>query len=72
MAAQGYTGSGNMATALQNYGTGFFNNQAQLLSGLAQAGAPQYGTAISGGMAGANLMSQALGSLGYTAQRGGF
>jgi hypothetical protein len=37
MASQGYTGSGNMMTALQQYGGNIFNQQATLLSGLAGA-----------------------------------
>lgn len=39
-AAQGYTGSGNMAASLAGYGQNFFAQQQQLLASLGGAGAP--------------------------------
>lgn len=39
-AAQGYTGSGNMAAGLAGYGQNFFEQQRQLLASLGGAGAP--------------------------------
>lgn len=72
MAAQGYTGSGNMASALQAYGGRFYNQQMQELANVAGTGAPQFGTAIAGLGQGSTAMGGGLASLGYTAARGGF
>jgi hypothetical protein len=62
MAAQGFLGSGNMATALQKYGGDFYNNaltQYGNLSQLGRGGSAQYR------MGGIELAGQALNSLGY-------
>lgn len=72
MAAQGYQGSGNMATALQKYGGDFFNNQVAQLQGLAQGGAQQTGAAISGLNMANQSASGALAALGYGAAGLGF
>lgn len=65
MAAQGYQGSGNMAQALAQYGSSFYNQQVQQLEGLATAGANNTATGLSGLASGSQLASQSLASLGY-------
>jgi hypothetical protein len=72
MAGQGYgPGSGNLGTALTQYGQNFaqnaYNNQVQQLTGLAGGNiAPSGGNALmTGNMAGAELAGQTLGRLGY-------
>lgn len=71
LAAQGYSGSGNMMAALQGYGANIYNQQVQTLSGLAGAGinpaVPISGMATSGQAALAGL-----GLLGAGAQQAGF
>ena len=72
MNAQGFGGSGNMATALQKYGGDFYNQQVNQLSGLAGAGfnpaaAQQIGMAGQGAAVG--LAGQSLASLGYGARQ---
>ena len=62
-AAQGYTGSGNMAVSLAKYGGDFYNQQVNRLAGLAGAGAPvgqgaMEGNAMEG--AGIGAISQGL------------
>src|SRR5205807_1104822 len=75
-AAKGFLGSGNEAIALQQYGMGFANDylhqQEQFLSGLAGANiAPNFGPAMSGYAAGADLSGQGLAGLAYGATRFG-
>lgn len=82
MAASGFLGSGNEATALEQYGQNYANSayttQAQLLSSLAGFNAPAYGAnatgstnaATSAGSSGFNQLGQALASLGYSVNRG--
>lgn len=65
MAAQGYLGSGNMMTALQNFGGDFYNQQARMLA--AQAGL-QPGQ-LEAATAGTQLRGQALNSMLYGASR---
>lgn len=67
MASQGYLGSGNMMTALHQYGGDFFDKEVARLSNLAGAQfAPSGGNALlAGNIAGNNLMGQSLASLGY-------
>lgn len=65
MAAQGYLGSGNMLTALQNFGGDFYNQQARMLA--AQAGL-QPGQ-LEAATAGTQLRGQALNSMLYGASR---
>lgn len=79
MAAQGYTGSGNMMAALQKYGGDFYSNAINQLSGLSGATVnPGTGASISAsggatqiqGNIGANdLASQSLRTLGYGVTR---
>lgn len=83
MAAGGFLNSGNEATALDQYGQGLamstFNQQAQLLAGLAGFNAPAYGqnsTAATNASTNANNSSftqlgGVLASLGYSANRFG-
>ncbi len=65
-AAQGFTNSGNMAAALQQYGGDFFNNTVTQLGNLAGA---QFSPATAGQLQGqgqtnsANMTGQAIGSL---------
>lgn len=70
-AAQGYTGSGNMALALQRYGQDYasqqYPNYVNMLSGLTQGGNP---AALQGTQMANNLASQSLATLGYGANRG--
>lgn len=74
MAAGGFAGSGNEATALTQYGQGFamntFNQQAQLLAQLSGITAPssptQYGATGTGAQGQSfNQLSSVLASLGY-------
>jgi len=81
MAASGFLGSGNEATALTQYGQGYamntFNQQAQLLAGLAGFNAPAYGSnAVGAGTNAINAQNNSfnqtgslLASLGYAANR---
>lgn len=71
MAAQGYTGSGNMMTALSKYGGDFYNNAVSQLGGLAGAGvnpgsASQIG--LTGATNAASIGAQSLNRLGYGVQ----
>lgn len=75
MAAQGYTGSGNMMAALSKYGGDFYNQQVQQLAGLAGAGiSPATGASITAqGLTGAaDLTSRGLASIGYGTRMAGF
>jgi hypothetical protein len=70
MAAKGFLGSGNEATALVQYGQGyaeqFLGNEEQMLAGLAGSGiTPNFGAALSGYGMGNEIASQSLASLGY-------
>lgn len=70
MAANGYLGSGNMMTALQQYGGNAFQAEAARLAGLAGAGANPAAPgeiALRGSMASNDLTGKSLGSLGYGA-----
>jgi hypothetical protein len=62
MAAGGYLGSGNMATALQKYGGDFYNNALTQYGNLSQLGRGNEATYRMGGI---ELAGQALNSLGY-------
>jgi hypothetical protein len=62
MAAQGYLGSGNMATALLKYGGDFYNNALTQYGNLSQLGR---GNSAAYRMGGIELAGQALNSLGY-------
>ncbi len=66
-ASQGFTGSGNMATALLKYGGDIFNQQATLLAGLggANSGSPAASGQLlqQGGVNQTNLLGQSLNSL---------
>ncbi len=64
MGAGGYLGSGNMATALQQYGGNFYNNAINQYSGLSQLGR---GNSAAYGMGSIELAGQAMNSLGYGA-----
>jgi hypothetical protein len=69
MAAQGYQGSGNMMSALQNYSGDFYMKQMQMLSGLAGANAaPGAGAGVQqwGLEQGTNLIGQGQASDTYT------
>lgn len=71
MAAQGYQGSGNMATALQKYGGDFFNNATTQLAGLSGAGFnPAAGASLNlqGNQGAIDLASRSLASIGYGAR----
>src|SRR3989440_2363035 len=75
-AARGFLGSGNEAIALQEYGMGFANDylhqQEQFLSGLAGSGiSPNFGAALGGYGAGADLSGQGLAGLAYGTTRFG-
>lgn len=60
-AAQGFTGSGNMAASLANFGQGFYQNEVNRLATLAGAGtAPGAGYT-----AGTSAMGSGLASIGY-------
>lgn len=67
MASQGYLGSGNMMASLHQYGGDFFDKEVARLSGLAGAQFPPTGgnALLQGNMAGNNLASQSLATLGY-------
>lgn len=67
MASQGYLGSGNMMTALHDYGGNAFNAEATRLAQLAGAGfSPSGGNAlIAGNTSANNLLGQSLATLGY-------
>lgn len=74
MAAQGYTGSGNMMTALQKYGGDFYNQAMDRYASLAgaqfnPANAAQLG--LQGNMASLNLMGNSLNRMGYGTQMAG-
>lgn len=61
-ASQGFTGSGNMMKALQDYGGNFFNQEASRLAGLAGANVtPGNGFATAAGLIGAGQMQSAGG-----------
>lgn len=62
MAAGGFLGSGNMATALQKYGGDFYNNAVGQYSNLSQLGR---GNDANYRMGSIQLAGQALNSLGY-------
>ena len=70
MAAQGFTGSGNEATALMDYGTSqswsAMQEQIQTLAGLAGANIqPNFGASLGGVAASAGIQDNALASFGY-------
>lgn len=70
MAAQGYTGSGNMMAAMQKYGGDFYNQTMAQYAQLAGAGANPAAAAqlgLQGQQYGVQLAGQSLGSLGYAA-----
>ena len=71
MASQGYLGSGNMMTALSEYGGGFFDKEAARLATLAGANiAPSGGGAlVTGKTAAADTASKALASMGFGARQ---
>lgn len=74
MAAQGYTGSGNMMAAMQKYGGDFYNNAMQMYGGLSgaqfnPASAAQLG--LQGKGAAVDIAGRSLGSLGYGAMMAG-
>ena len=80
-AAKGFTGSGNAAIELLRYGeefsSRFLKQREDLLAGLSGAGAASSPAQFIGAGVGANssatdILSQTLGSLGYTFGRGGF
>lgn len=76
MAAGGFAGSGNMGTALVEYGQNFaqnaFRDRITQLAGLAGANiAPNFSGALSGYASGIDTASEALASLGYGAVRAG-
>lgn len=65
LAAQGYTGSGNMMAALQKYGGDFYQQQFNNLANLAGANISP-GVSLSGQQAAAQLASGAMNRLGYS------
>ncbi|MCK9988729.1 MAG: hypothetical protein AzoDbin1_05201, partial [Azoarcus sp.] len=65
LAAQGYTGSGNMMAALQKYGGDFYQQQFNNLAGLAGANISP-GVSLSGQQAAAQLAGGAMNRLGYS------
>lgn len=74
MAAQGYTGSGNVLAALQKYGGDFYNQTMNMYGGLAgaqfnPAQAAQLG--LGGRQAAVDLAGRSLGSLGYGSMMAG-
>lgn len=64
MAATGFNGSGNMATALMNYGNTFYNQNLQQYANLSQLGTQNQGLY---NIAAAQLGGQAMNTLGYGA-----
>jgi hypothetical protein len=70
MAAQGFAGSGNMATALQKYGGDFYNQTMDRYAQLAGAGANPAAAAqlgLGGAQYGVELAGRSLGTLGNAA-----
>jgi len=68
MAAQGYTGSGNMMAAMQKYGGDFYNQTMDRYAALAGAGANPATAAqigLGGRQYGLELAGRSLGTLGY-------
>jgi hypothetical protein len=73
MGSKGYLGSGNMATALteygQNFASNYFDKQANMLARLAGADiSPNQSGALAGYGSGIDVASAALASLGYEAE----
>lgn len=64
-AAAGYLGSGNMMTALMDYGGNFYNSAISRLAGLAGANISPVGTGINARVQANTAMSQALASIGF-------
>ena len=80
-AAKGFTGSGNAAIELLRYGeefsSRFLKQREDLLAGLSGAGAASspaqfIGAGVRANSSATDILSQTLGSLGYTFGRGGF
>src|SRR5262249_14323874 len=70
MASKGYAGSGNLGTALteygQNFASSYFDKEATRLATLAGANiGPNFGASLSGYGSGIDVAGQSLASLGY-------
>lgn len=76
MAAKGYLGSGNLGTALQEYGQNYaasaYKDRISTLASLAGANiAPNFGASLNGYASGIDLAGKSLASLGYGATMAG-